>query len=185
MEPLPRLILIGSWALFVTVWIVMAFGAKADVRSQSIDEREPYSIPFVASVVCLLIALHAPLGPDDGIRALFVRLVPLSSPLQWASALTALAGLAVALWARLSLGRNWSARVALKDEHELITSGPYAAIRHPIYTALLLLIIGYVLANRTAFAIIGLALMMLSCWIKLRGEEEMMTQAFPEAYRPI
>ncbi len=60
--------------------------------------------------------------------------------------------------------------MALKDEHELVTSGPYAAIRHPIYTALLLLIIGYVLANRTAFALIGLALMMLSCWIKLRGE---------------
>ncbi len=65
--------------------------------------------------------------------------MPLTPALEWASALLALMGLVIAIWARLALGRNWSGMVALKDEHELVTSGPYAVIRHPIYTALICL----------------------------------------------
>ena len=182
MESLPLWIVAGCWVLFVLVWIVLALGARKDAYSQSIDEREPYSIPFVASLACLAISMHGPLGPDEGMRIMFARLVPLSPALAWTGAVMALAALFLALWARLALGRNWSGMVGLKDGHELVTSGPYAAIRHPIYTALILLVLATVLMNRTALALVALVLMTLSCWIKLRAEEDMMSEAFPDAY---
>jgi protein-S-isoprenylcysteine O-methyltransferase Ste14 len=183
MPTLPRLILIGSWALFCLVWVAMAPGAKKDVHRQSIDEREYHGMALIAGIVFTLLPLHGPFRDAQGPIALAMRpMTPDSMVLQWASALAALAGLSLALWSRLALGRNWSARVAIKDEHELVTSGPYAAIRHPIYSALILLFLAIALAVRAPFSILGLALVIMSCWIKLRGEEEMMSEAFPDAY---
>jgi protein-S-isoprenylcysteine O-methyltransferase Ste14 len=54
----------------------------------------------------------------------------------------ALAGLAIMLWARVTLGGNWSGAVVLKEQHELVTSGPYRFVRHPIYSGLFLLLLG-------------------------------------------
>ena len=183
MPMLPRLILVASWVLVIGTWVVMAFWAKKDVHRQTIDEREPYSIPFVASILLIILPQRGPLRAEDaGAAPLFAPLVPLSPGLAWASALMALAGLGLALWARLSLDRNWSSMVALKDEHELIVRGPYAHIRHPIYTALILLFAATAMANRSPLALAAVALMALSCWIKLRAEEALMSEAFPEAY---
>jgi len=180
---LPTAIVTGSWLVAVIVWCVMAFTAKKDIRSQTIDEREGYGAAFVASLVFTALPLRAPLGPDDRALAwLFAGLVPESPTLQWAGALTAVAGTALALWARFTLGRNWSARVAIKEDHELISTGPYRFIRHPIYTAIIMLILAVALTNRAPLVLAGLALMIVSCWIKLRGEEEMMSEAFPEEY---
>lgn len=181
--PASRFILIGCWAVFIVVWTVLAFSAKKDVQSQRIDEREFHGMLFIAGIVFTLLPIHGPFRDAQGLIALAMQPIVLDSPaLQSASALTALAGLGIALWARLALGRNWSARVVVKDEHELVTTGPYAAIRHPIYTALILLFLATVLAVRAPFSILGLALIMLSFWIKLGAEEEMMSEAFPDAY---
>jgi protein-S-isoprenylcysteine O-methyltransferase Ste14 len=180
---LPTAILTGSWLVAAVVWSAMAFTAKKDIRSQSVDEREGYSVAFVASLVFTALPLRAPLGPDDrGLAWLFTALVPEHPVLQWAGALTAVGGVALALWARFTLGRNWSARVAIKEDHELIATGPYRFVRHPIYTAIIMLILAVALTNRTPLVFAGLGLMILSCWIKLRGEEEMMSAAFPDAY---
>ncbi len=99
-----------------------------------------------------------------------------------AAAGAAALGLAIAVWARIALGRNWSGEITLKEDHELVTSGPYAAIRHPIYTALILLFLGLALYIASAGAWIGLALVILSCWIKLRQEEALMLRQFPDSY---
>jgi protein-S-isoprenylcysteine O-methyltransferase Ste14 len=181
-DALPLWIVAGSWLLWVLSWVVLAVAAKQDVWKQSIDDRERYSLTFVASLVIMALSLHAPLGPEDGMRPAFARLVPLTPGIAWASAILALLALILALWARLTLGRNWSGMVALKDEHELVTAGPYRLIRHPIYAALILLVLASAIANRTPLAVIALALMILSCWTKLRAEEEMMSEAFPETY---
>ncbi len=182
---LPRMILTGCWLIAMAVWLAMAFTAKADIRAQKTEERESYSLLFLASILFTVLPMRGPPPADDGaVAAAFLPLVPDSEALQWTSALIALVGLGLALWARLTLGRNWSAAVAIKQDHTLITSGPYRAIRHPIYTALLLLLLATCLAVRAPFSIAGFVLMALSCWIKLRAEEAMMREAFPEHYPP-
>lgn len=72
--------------------------------------------------------------------------------------------------------------VALKEDHALLTRGPYRLVRHPIYSALLLLILATALWVRAAMSFAALALILLSCWVKLRAEEEIMLRYFPDAY---
>src|SRR5271155_5782786 len=82
--------------------------------------------------------------------------------------------LAMALLQRL--GRNWSANVAFKQDHELITSGPYSLVRHPIYTGMILMALGTVINLGQA---LGCPLSLLLCvgmWLKLRREEELMIE---------
>ncbi len=85
-------------------------------------------------------------------------------------------------WARVALGRNWSGEITLKEDHELVTSGPYAAIRPPHLHRAHPAVLGLALFIASAGAWIGLALVVLSCWVKLRQEEALMLRQFPDAY---
>ena len=93
-----------------------------------------------------------------------------------------LAGAAFTVWARITLGRNWSAEVTFKQDHELIESGPYALARHPIYTGLIVMALGTAINDGRA---IGFGLFVALCgglWWKARQEERIMTRHFPDAY---
>jgi protein-S-isoprenylcysteine O-methyltransferase Ste14 len=92
-------------------------------------------------------------------------------------------GLFIAIWARATLGSNWSSAVTLKQDHELIMRGPYRFVRHPIYTGLLLMLGGTALISGRLGAIAGLASGFLGLWIKLRQEEALMMRHFPADYR--
>ena len=89
---------------------------------------------------------------------------------------------ATALWARATLGTNWSGTVTFKQDHDLITSGPYAFVRHPIYTGMLLMLLGTAIINGHAIGFGVLAFVTLSLWLKAREEEKMMIKHFPDAY---
>jgi protein-S-isoprenylcysteine O-methyltransferase Ste14 len=88
----------------------------------------------------------------------------------------------VPVWARRHLATNWSADVTLKENHELITSGPYGWARHQIYTGLLLGFIGTALAVGRWRGVAAVGLMGLALWRKLRIEERGMRQLFGEQY---
>ena len=92
----------------------------------------------------------------------------------WIAAALGVIGVALAIWARVTLGRNWSGVVTLKQDHELVTSGPYAMVRHPIYTALVLMFLGFSLLFDSVSAWLGLAFICYSFWIKLKQEEALM-----------
>ena len=94
-----------------------------------------------------------------------------------------LAGTALAIWARLTLGRNWSAEVTFKEDHELIESGPYALVRHPIYSGLLLMALGTVIHDGRALGVGLFAALCAALWWKARQEEQIIGRHFPEAYR--
>jgi protein-S-isoprenylcysteine O-methyltransferase Ste14 len=80
------------------------------------------------------------------------------------------------------LGRNWSAAVTLKHAHELIRSGPYARVRHPIYTGLLLAFLGSAIACGEPRALLGVAIILFAFVRKLRIEETLMRATFPAEY---
>jgi protein-S-isoprenylcysteine O-methyltransferase Ste14 len=83
----------------------------------------------------------------------------------------------------VTLGRNWSGRVTLKEDHELIVRGPYRIVRHPIYAGLLIMYLSTtMLLGRMGALIFGVPLVFASFWIKLRDEEKVMLTHFPEQY---
>ncbi len=127
------------WAGWLVLWRAMAFNVKAVARSESLGSRLSHLAPLVLAGY-LLAAPHVPLA------ALNQRFVSLAIwPAALGVALT-FAGAAFSIWARFMIADNWSSDVQLKRDHELIVAGPYALVRHPIYTGLLLMFVGTALA---------------------------------------
>jgi protein-S-isoprenylcysteine O-methyltransferase Ste14 len=87
-----------------------------------------------------------------------------------------LAGVGFAWWARIHLGRLWSASVTGKTDHHVVDTGPYALVRHPIYTGLLLAVIGTALAQGTVAGALGAALIIVGTYVKARLEENFLRE---------
>jgi protein-S-isoprenylcysteine O-methyltransferase Ste14 len=95
----------------------------------------------------------------------------------------ALSGLVIMTWARIALNDNWSANVVLKENHKLITSGPYAYVRHPIYSGLLLMILSLVIYYANWSAVLLFFIFFFGAYFgKGRREEQILTEKFPEEY---
>ena len=92
-------------------------------------------------------------------------------------------GIAIALWARWHLGQFWSGRVTLREDHGLIRTGPYAHLRHPIYSGLDLAAVGGALAIDRWRCVVGVALIVLGFWVKARKEESLLAAQFGEAFQ--
>ena len=91
-------------------------------------------------------------------------------------------GLGFAVWARVEIGRFWSGTVALKAEHALIRGGPYAITRHPIYSGLLLALVGTALTRDTEAAFFGLPLLFAGLFVKAKQEESLLLERFGPEY---
>ncbi len=92
-------------------------------------------------------------------------------------------GIAFAVWARFALGRNWSGEVTIKEEHELVRGGPYALVRHPIYSGILLGLLGTAGYFGEVRGLIAFALFFSGWWLKSRAEEALMIEQFGDEYR--
>ncbi len=157
------------------VWLV------ALLRTKMIQERAPfgtrlaYGIPVVLSFY-LAFDGHVPynwlyadsLSGSRGLDVLGVTLTAL--------------GVGLAIWARFYLGGNWSSAVTVKVDHQLIRTGPYAWVRHPIYSGFLLAMLGTALARREVRGFIAIGLLWLGLWIKSRMEEVFMRRTFGAEY---
>ncbi len=155
-----------AWVLFWVYWIVSAFGVKEGRASR---RRIPLNGLTALAVILLLRVFRG--GSLD-----------VQSPLLGAiGALVFVSGIALAVWARVHLGRNWGMPMTQKDEPELVTSGPYRWVRHPIYAGILAALLGTALVSN----LIGLALVtILGCYFYYCAsvEERNLTAMFPTAY---
>jgi protein-S-isoprenylcysteine O-methyltransferase Ste14 len=102
-------------------------------------------------------------------------LVPLGLTIQTAFAL-------LAVWARLHLGRNWSGAITVVQDHQLVRTGPYRRIRHPIYTAMLGMFVGTAIVSGEMHALLGVVVIAFAYWRKIRLEETSLRQVFGTAY---
>jgi protein-S-isoprenylcysteine O-methyltransferase Ste14 len=168
-------IIVGCWIVFVAIWLLAALSTKRTLYRESRAQRLRY---WVLLVIAYLLLVHGQQLPYP----LNLRIVPHAAPMGCAGALLCMLGLGLALWARVTLGRNWSGVVTLKEEHELVERGPYRIVRHPIYTGILTMSFAtaVVLGHLAGFA--GVLLMFVSFWIKLGREERLMLQQFPHRY---
>ncbi len=163
------------WIFFVVYWLIKARNTKATQRIEPAATRILRPLIFLIAIV-LLSTNRIPL-PWLNLQLWPVGLLPF-----WLGAAVTIAGLLFAVWARDHLGRNWSSSVTIKQGHELITTGPYAVARHPIYTGILTGFLGMAIAIAQVRAFIAFVLIFLSFWIKLRIEEKWMRSQFGEAY---
>lgn len=160
------------WFAVAGLWLVMAFRTKRTAARQS------GSIRLIAVVIVADILITPPLQSPMIHHQLWSRSA--LAGLSFAGVVAA--GAAVGVWARLTLAGNWSGAVTLKEDHELIQTGPYRLVRHPIYTALLLMGLGTALylGQLYGFIIFGLSSALL-VW-KIRLEEKLMSAHFPTQY---
>ena len=173
--PLALNIISACWTLFAVIWLLAAFPTKKSIYRESRAQRLRYVIPIVLGGF-LLAKGHRLSDPLNH------RVIPHVDALAWIGVALCVAGLAFCIWARFTLGRNWSRVVTLKGGHELITSGPYALVRHPIYTGLLTMFVATVIVLGHVAGIIAMPFVFVSFWIKLRYEEKLMLKQFPEQY---
>ena len=123
-----------SWAAFVLVWGVSAFFVKQDVRGGGYAAAWQRFWVLRLAVAVLIVVLAVRLARRAGSSgAVFFRGIFMPpAALGWAAAAFTAIGIGFAVWARVSLRGNWSPRPAVKEHHELVTTGPYAFVRHPI-----------------------------------------------------
>ena len=108
--------------------------------------------------------------------------LPPSRMLEYLGFVITTAGLAFTVWARRALGTNWSGMPTIKQDHELITRGPYAVVRHPIYTGPLVAIFGSCLAEGHVWSVVFFAMAVVLLIVKLETEEAILTREFPNEY---
>jgi protein-S-isoprenylcysteine O-methyltransferase Ste14 len=162
------------WAIFVLYWLISATWTKVVAEKQSIWSALSHRIPLGCSYV-LLASLHLP--PPMNLSV--------TPHADWTGAMGAsicVLGLFVTLWARWTLGGNWSSAVTFKQGHELIRTGPYRFVRHPIYTGLLVMALGTALDLGQLRCWLALPLMASAFWIKLKQEERLLLRHFPQEY---
>ena len=166
------------WIAFLVYWQLMW---QVMGRTKSIERLEPASSRLLRAllfaVAIVLFSWHSVPG-----RWLHIQLWPQSYTLYNFGIVMTAAGIAFAVWARIHLGANWSRSVTVKQNHELITTGPYGLVRHPIYTGLLFGLGGAVVAVGQVRAILALALISWALWRKLRLEETWMREQFGAIY---
>ncbi len=164
-----------AWALLLLVWPVASFSSKRNARTHPAGSR-------VQQIVLVTLAFFLLFDPQFQVGPLAWRFVP-AAPLSWISgvALT-VAGIVICFWARFFLGNNWSANVTVKQDHELVRSGPYAIVRHPIYCGLLLAMFGTAVHSGHCAGLLGVLMALFSWKWKSVQEEAFMQDQFGEHY---
>jgi protein-S-isoprenylcysteine O-methyltransferase Ste14 len=167
------------WFIFLVYWLISARGVKRDVHGRSWW----YGAIFRITVVIIVFLLFRAQIPEHLFRPIQNYVAFSANPVinGIGVALCAI-GLALAIWARVYLGKNWGMPMSLKVEPELVTTGPYAFVRHPIYSGILLAMLGSVFVS----VMIWLILFVIFCAYfvySARVEERIMATKFPNHYR--
>jgi protein-S-isoprenylcysteine O-methyltransferase Ste14 len=163
------------WIVFLIYWQIKAAKTKTTQRLEPVASRILRVIAFLVVIALLSI-------PRIPLPWLYLQLWPAGLWPFWLGAAITVAGLLFAVWAREHLGSNWSRSVTIKQGHELITIGPYAVVRHPIYTGILTGFLGMAIAISQVRGVIAFVLIFLVLWAKFRMEEEWMRSQFGETY---
>ena len=171
-----RSIIVGLWLVFVVYWAVAAVGAK---RSTG---RHLWRGGIGLRLVVLLLIVTMLRSPSlREFLGQIQRSASHSDILGWTGVALCVLGFGLAINARWHLGRNWGMPMSHKEQPELITSGPYAFIRHPIYTGLILAMLGSAIGINIFWAVMLIPVGAYFIY-SARREEAVMLQLFPEQY---
>lgn len=169
---IPTLLCFAEWAFFLLYWEAAAKNSSPAKVSESRKSRRVHELLMNAALLLVIV-------PVPGLRQ---RFLPDSSFAVGAGLVLQTGSLVLGLWARRVLGLHWSGEITIKVEHELIRSGPYRLVRHPIYTAWLGMFAGTALVSGQMHAALGFATAAFAYWRKIRMEEANLKTAFGADY---
>jgi preprotein translocase subunit SecA len=172
----PLLVSFGLWIAFTLYWNRESIGDSAIARSESRGSRFIHEILVNTAFLLLFLQIF------PHIPGLAHRFLPASRILTTAGLVLQIAMFILAIWARFHLGRHWRGVIAILGDHQLIRSGPYRLVRHPIYTAMLGMIVGTAIVSGGLYALLGVVFATVAYWRKIRIEEHYLHQAFGEEY---
>ena len=161
---LPELAVAVVWALWAAFWIAAAVWRDPAAQRPAFAQEAPYRIATILGVLLLFIG-SSPLFPHQ------YRFWDLGPAAQWSLVALTVAGLALTWWARIHLGRLWSSSVTKKADHRIVDSGPYAIVRHPIYTGILAGIFATAAMRGAPIGFVGAVVVSYGFTLKARLEE--------------
>jgi protein-S-isoprenylcysteine O-methyltransferase Ste14 len=168
------------WSEANTAWLVFALYFMAQYRRVQVKRNGGFRYVSPERIV-LLPGIALIFAPRTHISFLALNFHQ-SSALAIAGLCLTIAGLAFAAWARDLLGRNWSGRVIIQSGHELVTAGPYAYVRHPLYTGLLIAMFGTALVSSDLGSLAGLPFAIGFFMLKAQREERILEAEFGALY---
>jgi protein-S-isoprenylcysteine O-methyltransferase Ste14 len=163
----PHALFAVIWIGWIVSWLAAAFWSNRTEKLALTWNTLLYRVVIVAGAVLMTPwatrRLAAPLLWNVGYAGAYTL------------AVLTLVGLLFAWWARIHIGRLWSGSITRKEGHHVVDTGPYALVRHPIYTGLIAALLATALAQATANALAGAALLSFGFWLKARAEEQFLT----------
>lgn len=145
------------WIAFFVLWMAAALRTKRAAERVGFSRALAYRIPVALAYYCMF-------GPEIDIPRFQHRFLPRTPQLAIAGIVITLVGIAFAVWARGYLGSNWSSAPMIKQQHQLIRSGPYRFVRHPIYTGLITAMAGTALANGKIWGALAVVFVWFGFW---------------------
>ena len=168
----PVLVSFLPWVAFSMYWEWQSKNSAPALRSESKASR---AVHVVLTNLALLLIFWP-------IKSLSHRFLPDGLTMKLIGIAADGGGVTLAIWARRILGRNWSGEITIKEDHELIRTGPYATVRHPIYSGLLAMYAGTAIVSGQMHALLGLLLGVIAYLRKTRMEERNLVDAFGPRY---
>jgi protein-S-isoprenylcysteine O-methyltransferase Ste14 len=164
-----------AWMIWGVWWLAMAFFSKSTKRRESLIQRIEHLVPATLGFALIFREefggawLAGPIFTGNPLLLLICVMVTIL-------------GLLFAVWARLTLGANWSGMVTIKTNHQLIRRGPYRWIRHPIYTGMLAALLATAITQGLLNGLVGFAFVFLALYRKARREESFLSQEFGDGF---
>lgn len=168
-------LILALWILFIVAWGIAARGAKRTIGPRRWGRHSGVRLGII---VLILVALRIP-ALRHALRS--AQLWVTGAAVGTVGVALCALGIGLALWARVHLGRNWGIPMSRKEDPELVTTGPYALIRHPIYAGILLAMLGSALGESIVWL---LPLILFGAYFiySARREEKLMLEQFPAQY---
>lgn len=163
------------WAVFGVYWFAAGWSRKAEQTSESPVYRI-LRLAILAATFTLLFARWTAIG------VLGKHFLPTTPSIEYVGFVLAAAGISLAVWARVHLGQFWSDKVVLMVDHQLIRTGPYVFLRHPIYSGVLLGVVGTAILLGEWRGVLAFFILLTNYWIKAKREDRILAGAFPSTF---
>lgn len=167
------LVLAIAWTAFGLYWGAPSKGPQ----SGEFKWYRLLRLVILASVFALLFWKATAIG------FLGRRFVPYILGLGWIGFVAAVLGMLVASWSRIALGRYWSDKVIVQTEHQLIRNGPYSRMRHPLYSGVLLAVLGTAVVLGEIRGLLSFVILLVNYTIKAKREERILAERFGTEFR--